>query len=84
MGAMADCPKKAIEVTIRLGGHDEEDLRDRLRCLLTDWDLYGVRPTVDSHTGITEVVRNPGMTKARYNRELMDYVDSLHRLPPVA
>lgn len=66
-------PKKPIEVTLHLSGFDEDDIRQQLRDIETDFLIYGVRKYISSNNGYSDVVRNEPISKEDYYARLHEW-----------
>lgn len=71
-------PKNAVSLVLQLDAYSDEDLITRLKELITDFTVYGVRNSISSHTGIVEIGRRD-ITKEQYRQELEDYLHEIRR-----
>jgi hypothetical protein len=65
--------KNAVNLTLEMNAFSDEDLIDRLRQLIIDFDLHGVRSNVSSFTGITTIERRE-VSKEQYIAEVHEAV----------
>ena len=68
--------KNAVNLTLDMNAHSDEELRAKLLELVTQFDLYGVRSFVDSNLGIVEVERR-NITPEQYRTEVHAMAESL-------